>query len=83
MVRKLAITQTISDLKTLLKHLKSSKTSIGLGIGGALKAICYVLEQLSIQVLKVSRNEAKDKKTYAQLTKKDYIDHTLIINCTP
>ena len=54
-----------------------------MGTGGASKAICYVLEQLNIKVLKVSRNEAKDKKTYAQLTNKDYIDHTLIINCTP
>ena len=65
-------------------HLKPhQKQALVLGTGGASKAICYVLEQLNIQVLKVSRNEAKDKKTYAQLTKKDYIDHTLIINCTP
>ena len=37
----------------------------------------------NIKVLKVSRNKGKDKKTYDQLTKKDYIDHKLIINCTP
>ena len=54
-----------------------------MGTGGAAKAICYVLEQLNIKVLKVSRKEGRDKKTYAQLTNKDYVDHSLIINCTP
>ena len=77
-------TDHIGFKKTLLKHLKPhQKQALVLGTGGASKAICYVLEQLNIKVLKVSRNEAKDKKTYAQLTNKDYIDHTLIINCTP
>ena len=77
-------TDHIGFKKTLLQHVKPhQKQAFVLGTGGASKAICYVLEQLNIKVLKVSRKEGKDKKTYAQLTNKDYIEHTLIINCTP
>ena len=77
-------TDYIGFKKTLLQNIKIiQEQAFVLGTGGAAKAICYVLEQLNIKVLKVSRNEGKDKKTYAQLTKKDYIDHKLIINCTP
>ena len=77
-------TDYIGFKKTLLQNIKiHQEQAFVLGTGGAAKAICYVLEQLNIKVLKVSRNEGKDKKTYAQLTNKDYIDHKLIINCTP
>ena len=77
-------TDYIGFKKTLLQNIKIiQEQAFVLGTGGAAKAICYVLEQLNIKVLKVSRNKGKDKKTYAQLTKKDYIDHKLIINCTP
>ena len=77
-------TDYIGFKKTLLQNIKiHPKQAFVLGTGGAAKAICYVLEQLNIKVLKVSRKEGKDKKTYAQLTNKDYIEHTLIINCTP
>ena len=77
-------TDYIGFKKTLLQNIKIiQEQAFVLGTGGAAKAICYVLEQLNIKVLKVSRNEGKDKKTYAQLTKKDYIDNKLIINCTP
>ena len=54
-----------------------------MGTGGASKSVCFVLEQLKIQVLKVSRNEGNEKKAYHQLSAKDYQEHTLIINCTP
>ena len=77
-------TDYIGFKKTLLQNIKIiQEQAFVLGTGGAAKAICYVLEQLNLKVLKVSRNEGKDKKTYAQLTKKDYIDNKLIINCTP
>ncbi len=77
-------TDYIGFKKTLLQNIKiHQEQALVLGTGGAAKAICYVLEQLNIKVLKVSRKEGKDKKTYAQLTNKDYIDHKLIINCTP
>ena len=77
-------TDYIGFKKTLLQNIKiHQEQALVLGTGGAAKAICYVLEQLNIKVLKVSRKEGKDKKTYAQLTNKDYVEHSLIINCTP
>ena len=77
-------TDYIGFKKTLLQNIKiHQEQALVLGTGGAAKAICYVLEQLNIKVLKVSRKGGKDKKTYAQLTNKDYVEHTLIINCTP
>ena len=54
-----------------------------MGTGGASKAVCYVLEQLNIQVLKVSRSQGPGRKAYHQLSAKDYIEHSLLINCTP
>jgi shikimate dehydrogenase len=77
-------TDHIGFQNTLLNHLKPHhKKALVLGTGGASKAVCYVLEQLKIKVLKVSRSEGQDRKAYHQLTAKDYNEHTLLINCTP
>lgn len=77
-------TDHIGFQKTLLNHLKPNHDkALVLGTGGASKAVCYVLEQLEIQTLKVSRNEGQDRKAYHQLTAKDYKEYTLLINCTP
>ena len=77
-------TDHVGFQNTLLKHLKPHHNkAIVLGTGGASKAVCYVLEQLKIQVLKVSRSKGQDRKSYHQLTAKDYEEHTLLINCTP
>ena len=77
-------TDHIGFQNTLLNHLKPHHDkALVLGTGGASKAVCYVLEQLKIQVLRVSRSEGQDRKAYHQLTAKDYKDHTLLVNCTP
>lgn len=77
-------TDVVGFKKTLQKHLQPHHTqAMVLGSGGASKAICYVLEKCNIKVLKVSRKQGKDQKSYDQLTDKDYINHPLIINCTP
>jgi len=77
-------TDHIGFQNTLLNHRKPHhKKALVLGTGGASKAVCYVLEQLEIQVLKVSRNQGQDRKAYHELTPKDYKEHSLIINCTP
>ena len=77
-------TDHIGFQNTLLNHLKPHHNkALVLGTGGASKAVCYVLEQLKIQVLKVSRSEGQDRKAYHQLTAEDYNEHSLIINCTP
>ena len=77
-------TDHIGFQKILLNHLKPHHDkALVLGTGGASKAVCYVLEQLKIQVLRVSRSEGQDRKAYHQLTAKDYKEHTLLVNCTP
>lgn len=77
-------TDHIGFQNTLLNYLKPHHDkALVLGTGGASKAVCYVLEQLKIQVLKVSRSEGPDRKAYHQLSAKDYKEHSLLINCTP
>lgn len=77
-------TDHIGFQNTLLNYLKPHHDkALVLGTGGASKAVCYVLEQLKIQVRKVSRSEGPDRKAYHQLSAKDYIEHSLLINCTP
>jgi shikimate dehydrogenase len=77
-------TDHIGFQKTLLNHLKPHHNkALVLGTGGASKAVCYVLEQINIQVLKVSRSEGPDRKAYHQLSATDYKEHSLLINCTP
>lgn len=77
-------TDHIGFQNTLINYLKPHHNkALVLGTGGASKAVCYVLEQLKIQVLKVSRSEGQDRKAYHQLTAEDYNEHSLIINCTP
>ena len=77
-------TDHVGFLNTLLNHLKPHHNkALVLGTGGASKAVCHVLEQLKIQVLKVSRSEGPDRKAYHELSAKDYKEHSLLINCTP
>ena len=77
-------TDHIGFQNTLLNYLKPHHDkALVLGTGGASKAVCYVLEQLKIQVRKVSRSEGLDRKAYPQLSAKDYNEHRLLINCTP
>ena len=77
-------TDHIGFQNTLLNYLKPHHDkALILGTGGASKAVCYVLEQLKIQVRKVSRSEGPDRKAYHQLSAKDYKEHNLLINCTP
>ena len=55
-----------------------------LGTGGASKAVAYVLKDLGIKYLKVSRNPQKKKEiAYSDLTKKLLTKYTVIINCSP
>ena len=77
-------TDHIGFQNTLLNYLKPHHDkALVLGTGGASKAVCYVLEQLKIQVRKVSRSEGPDRKAYHQLSAKNYKEHSLLINCTP
>ena len=77
-------TDHIGFQNTLLNHLKPHHNkALVLGTGGASKAVCYVLEQLKIKVLKVSRSEGPDRKAYHQLSAKVFKEHSFLVNCTP
>lgn len=56
-----------------------------LGTGGAAKAVKFVLENLSIQHLFVSRNKAIDPSTigYQTIDEKLLKDYPVVINCSP
>jgi shikimate dehydrogenase len=60
------------------------KKALILGTGGASKAIAYVLKELGIKYLKVSRHPRKKKEiAYKELTQELIDEYTIIINCTP
>lgn len=71
-----------NSLEPLLKehHTKA----LILGTGGASKAIAYVLKNLGIEYLKVSRNPLKKKEiSYDDLNETLIKEYTVIVNCTP
>jgi len=71
--------------KSIAPLLKPHHTkALILGTGGASKAITYALKNLGISYSFVSRTASNVHKfTYATLSEKDILEHTLIINCTP
>lgn len=70
------------SLRPLLKE--HHKKALILGTGGASKAVAYVLKNLEIDFLKVSRHPKKKKEiSYSDIDKKLISEYTVIINCTP
>lgn len=72
--------------QSLVPLLQSEKNSaLILGTGGASKAVAYVLQQLEIPFLLVSREDSDDTNTitYKQLNRELIQDLNIIINCTP
>jgi shikimate dehydrogenase len=69
-------------LKKVLK--KYHKKALILGTGGASMAVKYVLKNLDIEYLNVSRNKTGDKTiTYNQVTADLIQDYQIIINTSP
>ena len=68
-----------------LKEVMKSKheNALVLGIGGAARAVKYVLKNLSINFKSVVRDKTKGDLLWNELTEKIISEHTLIINCTP
>ena len=54
-----------------------------LGTGGASKAVHYVLQQMNIETLFVSRKPKAEQIMYEQIDTSLMQSHKLIINCTP
>jgi len=70
--------------KTLEPLMEERKVSaLILGTGGAAKAIQYVLRQLNIEFLSVSRSKEKGELTYDDLSREILRKNQLIINTTP
>lgn len=77
-------TDVIGFEKSLRKHLKKHHTSaLVLGTGGSSGAVTYVLENLGIEYLRVSRQAGEKRVTYGELDPAMVADSALIINCTP
>lgn len=63
--------------------LKGRRRALVLGLGGASKAVIYALNELGIDVTKVSRTAAPGVLTYADLSDEIMDSHDIIVNCTP
>ncbi|MCX6188282.1 MAG: shikimate dehydrogenase [Bacteroidetes bacterium] len=70
-----------NSLKPLLQSHHTH--ALVLGTGGASKAVCFVLEQLGIEFLNVSRQERQDCISYNDLNYEVINAYKIIINTTP
>lgn len=59
------------------------KKALILGMGGAAKAVDYVLKKMGLETLYVSRNKAEGAILYDEVDKKIIKDYPVIVNCTP
>ncbi|WP_379085906.1 shikimate dehydrogenase family protein [Pedobacter sp. UC225_65] len=69
------------SLKPLLKN--HHKKALIFGDGGAAKAVKYVLNQLQIPYLVVTRNPTPDTVLYSAVTENILDEYKLLINTTP
>ena len=79
-------TDVIGFKRSLLPLLKAYHTkALVLGTGGASKAVQYVLKNIGIDFLTVSRKETGEKNSiiYEDVSAPVIEEHNLIINCTP
>ncbi len=70
-----------NSMQPLLKP--HHKKALILGTGGASKAIEFVLNQLNIHSIFVSREPTINQISYKEISKSIIENHTVIINCTP
>lgn len=71
----------MESIKPLLRAF--DRKALVLGTGGASKAVCYGLKQLSIAPTLVSRTPKDGMIGYSDLTEAVMAEHTIIVNCTP
>lgn len=61
----------------------SHRRALVLGTGGASKAAAKALEQLGLEVTKVSRTKSPGVLSYADLDEAVMAAHSMVVNCTP
>lgn len=79
-------TDVVGFEKSLVPLLQPHYTkALVLGTGGSSKAVQYVLKQLSIHFLLVSRNKSNEQNciTYNEVDEKIMSEYSIIVNCTP
>jgi len=77
-------TDVIGFRESLRSRLKSHHNkALILGTGGAAKAVAYILKQLDIEYLTVSRKTHSDSLSYEEVNAEMLTVHTLIVNTTP
>ncbi len=72
--------------KSFEQHLKHyHHKALVLGTGGAAKAVCFVLNQLGIYFVQVSRNPARKKGqiNYSEINEALFAHYKVVINTTP
>lgn len=73
----------ISLIHTLEKSGRTPEGAILLGTGGASKAVAWVLRQMSIPFLIVSRQKSANQLSYQELQEFHFRNFPLVINTTP
>ncbi len=69
---------------TLMPFLSESlKNALVLGTGGSSKAVCHVLNKISVKYTLISRTKKPGCLTYSELSKDILMNNQLIINTTP
>ena len=77
-------TDTIGFQQTIIKKLQPAhKKALILGTGGAAKAVAYVLRELNIEFVYVSRSTSGPGFHYEELTEEIIKSHPIIVNTTP
>jgi shikimate dehydrogenase len=79
-------TDIVGFRESFMKLLKPSHTkALVLGTGGAAKAVQYVLKQIGIDFLVVTRSEVLNERliNYKMINEHTMKEYTVIINCSP
>ena len=76
-------TDVVGIRATLSPYDLKGRKALILGTGGAAAAVLFVLKQLGIEVVSVSRTAGEDRITYSEITPDVVSSTTLIVNATP
>ena len=76
-------TDVVGIRATLSPYDLKGRKALILGTGGAAAAVLFVLKQLGMEVVSVSRTAGENRITYSEITPDVVSSTTLIVNATP